>query len=274
MEDTTETTTETTPADVDPIDALHDDLAAMQAPEEVAPEEVAPEPEAPAGWETRGPELEAQVAKERAEVRQWWATHFNSREKYEAFANWSKDYDTGGPAEQAPPPELELGDMEDEDIFNTVDQNKARMAKLEQHVEDMQRTRAIQHQQTIVEQTASEADVLAQKYPAVATEDGRRMMMQIALATHEFGGTMEKAAQRIQAVSGNNPQPQGGGPALGQPPARQTPTAIGGGGAGRSVAVQDGDSRESSWYAKENLDSMDVFDMVMKDSRAEFGIPH
>ena len=273
-----EDTTQTTAPDVDPIDQLEADVQAMTGAASAAEPAAEPVAEAeptanPESWEQRYSELEGTVAKERQEVRQWFGGHFNSREKYEAFAAWSQNYDSGQPAApvtpQAPAEPEAMAD-EDDDVFATIDNNKARMLQMEKQLAEMQRARELQTQQQVIAQTEAEADELALKYPAVANPAGRRMMMQIALATIDQGGTMEQAAKQLQAMTGTA-APQNGTPTQG---VRQVPTSINGGGAGRSVAVQDGDSREADWFNKENLDSMDVFDVIMRDSRKEFGIPH
>lgn len=278
MEDTTQTTEQSQP-DVDPMDALDADVSQMLSGQE-APQEVATEPEgqqptdAPQSWEQKHVELETQVSKERQEVRQWFGTHFNDRAKYEAFAEWSKSYESGGVAQPAAPdvePAAESDlEADDEDIFATVDQNKAKMAHMERQLADMQRTSQIQTQQQIITQTEEEAVALGEKYPAVATPQGRTMMMQIALATIDNGGTMEHAAKKIQALTGNIPQAES--PA--QPVAQVIPTAISGGGSGRSAAVVEGDAREANWFSANNIDSMELFDIIAADTRKDFGIRH
>jgi len=280
MEDTTQTTEQSQP-DVDPMDALDADVSQMRADQE-APQETATEPggqqptDAPQSWEQKHVELEAQVSKERQEVRQWFGTHFNDRAKYEAFAEWSKNYESGGVAQPAAPdvePTAEPGfEADDEDIFVTVDQNKAKMAEMERQLADMQRTRQIQTQQQVLADTEAEAVALGEKYPAVATEQGRTMMMQIALATIDSGGTMEAAAKKIQALVGDIPQAETPAQPAAQVAPTPIPTAISGGGSGRSAVVAEGDAREANWYNAKNIDSMEMFDLINSDTRKDFGM--
>jgi hypothetical protein len=284
MDETTSEATEQQPAtNTDPMDSLDADVAKMHSEyeggEEAAPVDGAEtaqqpeEPQQPQGWEEKYNTLNETHTRSSQEVRQWFGEHFDTEDKYSAFVDWSKHYGGGGPAPAQVADEPADVEAEEDDIFVTVDQNQESLKTMRTEVDAMKRAHSIQSANKAIAIADAEATRLAGIYPTVAGERGRRAMMKVAIANMDQGldYSLEVAAKELQSLYGDRAAQA---PAPGTAIQKTIPTVIRGGGAGQSAAVRDADPREAAWYSEESIKSMDVFDLINRDTRGEFGIRH